>query len=109
MSPWSTSVLGIFFAMGGVGMGSTVRAGGGLSRRPDVVYPQHAAAQSLPQHAVRRVSRSPGATARRRADARGAGDAMRRVLAPLLAARGLRARFARDASPSPHHERGSRG
>src|SRR5262249_62273569 len=99
MSPWSTSVLGIFFALGGAGTGSTDGAGGGLSRRLDVVYPQHAAAQSLPQHAVRRVSRSPRATARRRADARGAGDAMRRVPAPLLAARGLCARFARGASP----------
>src|SRR5262249_43426231 len=109
MSPWSTSVLGIFFAVGGVGMGSTVRAGGGLSRRPDVVYPQHAAAQSLPQYAVRRVSRTPRATARRRANARGTGDAVRRVPAPLLAACGLRARLTRGASPRPHHGRGSRG
>src|SRR5437667_12710538 len=55
----------------------------------------HEQAPAVPEHALRRLLRARGAAAGRRAGARGAGHAVRRVPAAFLAARGVRARSER--------------
>ena len=63
-----------------------------------VVYRWHDVAAVFPERAPRRLSRARRARAGRRADARGPRHAVRRIPAPLLAARRLRARPARRAA-----------
>src|SRR6267142_6773720 len=107
MSPCKTSILGTFFATGGVVMLPPLYRGATPCQGEQLWYiGMHEQASAVLEHALWRLLRARGAAARRRAGARGAGHAVRRISAELLAARGVRARPPRCAAAHPHHERG---
>src|SRR5713101_97214 len=108
MSPCNTSIFGTFFATGGMGIAPSLYRRLVSCQGEQLWYIRiHEQAAAVLEHALRRLLRARGAAAGRRAGARGAGHAMRRVPAALLAARGLRARSERRAAAHPHHERGA--